>query len=250
MLLLIPLGLAALLYLGAALSENRRGNRTWPAHRSLLWLLGLAVIAATLAGHLAERAHTDFAAHMAAHLLAGMLAPLLLALSAPITLALRTIHVESARRLSHLLNSRLARFLTHPIPAAALNVGSLWVLYTTPLSQAMLANPILHYLLLAHFFAAGYLFTVSIVSIDPAPHRASFRLRMTVLILVVAAHSILAKYIYIHPPPGTSPLDAERSGLLMYYGGDLIEIALIIAFFTQWYTATKPQHPAPSRPLR
>lgn len=233
--LLVFVVLAAAVYLGAALTNNRRGRRTWPAHRSVLWTLGLGVVAAALVGPLAERSHTSFTAHMAAHLLVGMLAPLLLVLSAPITLALRTLAVVPARRVARLLKSGVVRFLSHPIPAATINVGSLWVVYATPLSEVMLDDVLTHYLLLTHFLTAGYLFTASIVSIDPAPHRAGFRLRMVVLLLVVAAHSILAKYIYVHPPAGLTAPAAEAAGVLMYYGGALIELALMVVFFAQWY---------------
>ena len=238
--LLIPVGLAAVAYAGAAIAENRRGKRVWPIHRLIFAILGLGTIAATLVGPLADLSHTSFTAHMAAHLLVGMLAPLLIVLSAPITLMLRTLHVVPARRLARLLNSGPARFLTHPIPAAVVNVGSLWALYATGISEVMLNNPLLHYVLLAHFFIAGYLFTVSMVSVDPIAHRANFRLRLGVLLGAVAGHSILAKYIYINPPAGTSVMDAQAGGVLMFYGGDLIELALIVAFFAQWYSGSRP----------
>jgi putative membrane protein len=115
--LLLPLALAAALLLAAGLylaaaTRPPAGRNPWPAHRSLLWLLGLATIAAAGLGPLADAAHQGvpagkgFPAHMAAHLLAGMLAPLLIALSAPATLALRTLDVARARRLSRLLTSR------------------------------------------------------------------------------------------------------------------------------------------------
>src|SRR5690554_390855 len=251
---LVVIVVVAVAYLGAALAENRRGKRHWPAHRSVLWMLGLAIIATTLVGPLAERSHTDFAAHMLAHLLIGMLAPLLLALSAPVTLALRTLDTVPARRLSRLLNSWPARFLTHPIPAAVINVASLWLLYATPLSERMLDNELLHYLLLAHFLIVGYLFTASVVGVDPAPHRTSFRLRMVVLLFAVAAHSILAKFVYLNPPTGSTAPAAEAGGVLMFYGGDVIELALITVFFSQWYRAADPtrsaRRPTPHKATR
>jgi putative membrane protein len=238
--LALLLGTAAVLYLAAAASQQRAGRRPWPARRVISWLLGITTIAAAVIGPLADAAQHDFAAHMAAHLLLGMLAPLLLALSAPITLALRTLDVRSARRLSRFLHLPIARFLTHPAPAALINAGSLWALYATPLSTATLGDPLLHHLVLAHLFLAGYLFTVSIIGIDPAPHRASFRLRLVVLVLAIAAHSILAKHIFSHPPGRTSPAQAEQGAMLMYYGGDLLELALVMLFCAQWYRAARP----------
>ncbi|GAA1126605.1 cytochrome c oxidase assembly protein [Arthrobacter flavus] len=242
---LIPLGLAAAAYIGATITEKRRGRREWPTYRLIFGILGFSAIAATLVGPLAEQSHTSFTAHMAAHLLVGMLAPLLIVLSAPITLALRTLHVVPARRITTMLNSGPARFLTHPIPAAVFNLGSLWALYATSLSEVMQSNPLLHYLLLVHFFIVGYLFTVSLVNVDPTPHRASFRLRLGVLLVAIAGHSILAKHIYIHPPAGTTVVDAQTGGMLMFYGGDFIELALAAVIFAQWYARSRP---APSLP--
>lgn len=236
----VLIGLAAALYLAAAAAQPRTGRSPWPGYRTGLWLLGLATIAAAVLAPFAGPAHRDLSAHLGAHLLTGMLAPLLIALSAPVTLALRTLDVAAARRLSRLLNTRCARFLTEPAPAAVLNVGSLWVLYATPVGGPLIGNPVAHHLLLIHFFLAGYLFTVSVVGLDPAPHRRSFPARLAVLVLAIAAHASLAKYVFAHPPGGTPVAAAERAAMLMYYGGDLLELALLVVFCAQWYRASRP----------
>jgi putative membrane protein len=235
LLAVIGVALAAVVYLGAALAENRRGGRGWPWFRAILWLAGLGCIAAVLVGPLAKLAHTEFPAHMIAHLAVGMLAPVLLVLAAPVTLALRTLHVVPARRIARLLGSGVFGILSHPVPAATINVGSLWLLYATGLGAAMLQNPVLHYLLLTHLLVTGYLFTASIIGVDPAPHRAGYRLRLVVLVLAIALHSALAKYIYVHPPEGTTAPAAELGALLMFYGGDLVELVVVTVFFSQWY---------------
>lgn len=85
--------------------------------------------------------------HMLVHLLLGMLAPLLMALAAPMTLLLRTLSVSSARVLSRVLSSRPLRLLTHPVIASFLNLGGLWLLYTTDLYSLMHENILLHQLL-------------------------------------------------------------------------------------------------------
>jgi putative membrane protein len=232
-------------YVIPAIAERRSGGRGWPAHRIVLWVLGVGLVAATMLGPVADAAHNSLPVHMASHLVAGMLAPLLLVMSAPVTLALRTLDVVPARRLSRLLRSAPARFLAHPVPAAVINVGSLWVLYATPLGESLLSNAALHPLLLAHFLAAGYLFTVSIVSVDPAPHRASFAMRLGVVVASIAAHTTLAKQIYASPPAGVPVLEAEQAGMVMYYGGDLLEIALLVVLFAQWYRRSSPTGRAP-----
>jgi putative membrane protein len=226
-------------YLAAIAAVNRRG-RGWPAWRTASWCAGLACASAAGTGPLAAAAHHDFTAHMTGHLLLGMAAPLLLVLGAPVTLALRALPARPARTLSHLLNSRPARLLTHPVTAAILNAGGLWALYTTSLYQQMAHHTWLHQLMHAHVLVAGYLFTAAIIGADPAPHRPGPRVRAAVLVAFLAAHGILAKHLYAHPPPGVPQAHAEAGAQLMYYGGDVLDLVLIAIFCWQWYAATAP----------
>jgi putative membrane protein len=232
--LALPAGLALILYLGATISQRRRGN-AWPSHRAVLWLVGVAAASSGFVGPLAEAAHRNFTVHMITHVVTGMAAPVLLVLAAPVTLALRAMDVVPARRLARLLNSAPLRMLTNPIVAAVLNIGGLWLLYRTPLFAAMQDNPLLHAGVMAHVLVAGCLFTASIIPVDPAPHRALFPVRTAVLVLAFAAHGILAKSVYAHPPAGVAPSDAEAGALLMYYAGDVIDLVIITLLFAQWY---------------
>nr|WP_306432506.1 cytochrome c oxidase assembly protein [Streptomyces sp. A1136] len=54
------------------------------------------------------------------------------------------------------------------------------------------------------------------------------------------AHTVLAKTLYVLPPPGTAFTSADLQGgaQLTYYGGDIAEIALATVLAAQWYTAT------------
>ena len=61
------------------------------------------------------------------------------------------------------------------------------------------------------------------------------------LVAFLAAHGILAKYLYAHPPPGVPEAQAQAGGRLMYYGGDVLDLILIAIFCRQWYAATDPQ---------
>jgi putative membrane protein len=233
------LGAAGYLLLMLRTNEVQR-LKQWPAWRFILWLSGSVMVMAVFAGPLADAAHHDFRLHMAGHLLLGMLAPLLMALSAPVTLLLRALPVPAARRVTKLLRHPIARFYRNPITASVLNIGGLWVLYATPLFQLMHHHLWLYLLIHIHVFAAGYLFTISIIYIDPAPHPSSHLFRTVVFIFALAAHGILSKYIYANPLPGF-PADEVREGaMLMYYGGDLVDLTLIILLFRSWYRATAP----------
>lgn len=165
------------LYLVAAAT----GRRGWSRGRCVMFGAGAVAVGSSMTGPLADAAHRSFVAHMIVHLLLGMVAPLLLVLSAPVTLVLRSLPVDAARRVSRFLLSRPARFLTEPSVAAVLNVGGLWILYTTSLFTLMHQHQLV--LVHVHVFIAGGLFTVALVGVDPTPHRRGFVHRCAVLVL-------------------------------------------------------------------
>lgn len=233
------LGLGAGGYAAALWAARRRGR--WPVHRTVLWGLGLAAAGAAVVGPLADAAHGSFPAHMLGHLLLGMVAPLCLVLAAPVTLALRALPVARARVLSRVLRSGPVRVLTHPVVAAGLSAGGLWVLYGTQLYALTHTSVVVHLLVHAHVLMSGCLFTASVAGVDPDPHRAPFAVRGAVLVGYLAAHSVLAKWLHGHPPPGVDAGEARAGALLMYYGGDAVHVALLVVFFAQWYAAARPR---------
>jgi putative membrane protein len=79
------------------------------------------------------------------------------------------------------------------------------------------------------------------VYIDPTPHRLSYLYRSLVLLFALSAHAILAKHIYAFPPAGVAKQEAEIGGMLMYYGGDAIDLIIIIMLCHQWYRSTQPK---------
>lgn len=238
----IPALLAIGLYIGAVLATNRpKYIRKWLSLRTTSFVAGVLLAASAVVGPLARLSHADFTAHMVGHLLLGMLAPLLIALAAPMTLLLRTLKVNNARKLSRLLKSHPIRFFSHPIVASILNIGGLWLLYTTNLYTAMHANLLLHIVVHIHVFIAGYLFTISLIYIDPVFHRFSFRYRTIIFILALAGHGILSKFIYAYPPEGVPVEQARIGGMLMYYGGDAVDLLIIFILFRHWYKSVRPR---------
>lgn len=181
---------------------------------------------------------------MYAHLLLGMLAPLLLVLAAPVTLALRALPAGRARRIARLLRWPPVRLLTFPVVAAVLDVGGLWLLYTTGLYGAMHSYETVRLAVDAHVLGAGYLFAAALIGPDPAPHRASRPLRAAVLVLALAAHEVLARHVYASPPEGVAAADGQAAAVVMYYGGDAVELALVVVFCRQWYVAAGRTLPA------
>lgn len=235
----LMLVLGALGY-GAGLWVSR-DRSSWPIARSVFWFSGILCAAVSLFGPIATAAHTSFTAHMIGHLLLGMAAPLLMVLGAPVSLALRALPVTAARALSRVLRSPGVRMITHPLVAGVLNAGGLWLLYATDLYQVMHLSPVAYAVIHLHIFLAGYVFTASMIGVDPNPHRASMLVRSGVLVAFIAVHSILAKWLYANPPQGVGTGDARVGAQVMYYGGDVVDILLIVLLFASWYSATRPR---------
>ncbi|WP_074508751.1 cytochrome c oxidase assembly protein [Planococcus glaciei] len=232
--------MAVIIYIHAAIRSRNKFKR-WPAYRSVFWISGVFSIGVSLIGPLANQAHHNFIAHMSTHLLIGMLAPLLLVLASPMTLLLRSLSVASARKVTRFLKSWPVYLLSHPLTAATLNTGGLFLLYRTDLFVLMHEHILLYGLVHFHLLAAGYLFTASIIYMDPVAHKASFPLRAVVLVAALAAHGILSKLIYASPPQTVPKSEAEAGGMLMYYGGDVIDALLITIFCYQWFVFARPR---------
>src|SRR5690606_9637177 len=187
-------------------------------------------------------AHGDLRGHMVQHLMLGMFAPLALVLGAPGTLLLRNVSLATARRIVAILGTRPVRVVIHPFTAAMLNIGVMYVLYLTPLYSYSLNNAFLHLFIHVHFLMAGYLFVWSIAGPDPAPHRPGMITRLIVLFLGTAAHSILGKVMFGYEYPsgtGADISEIQSAAKWMYYGGDLAELLLIIAFFATWFQRSR-----------
>ncbi|TDQ46120.1 cytochrome c oxidase assembly protein [Actinorugispora endophytica] len=223
-------------YLAAAARLRRRGD-AWPRARDAFFGAGGTALAAAA---LAVPPGGAFTAHMLQHLAVGMVAPLLLVLARPLTLLLRTLGPgRTRRRLLAVLHSRAAAWLVFPPLAAVLDIGGLWVLYRTPLLAATHHHPLVHAAVHAHVLAAGLLFSLAVCRLDPLRRRWGLAWRSTALLGAGAAHAVLAKTLYAVPPPGTGfpAADLRTGAKLMYYGGDLVEVALAAVLAVQWYAA-------------
>lgn len=233
--------LAAIAYLLAAHRLRRRGD-AWPWPRDVSFTAGSIAVTWAVLG---EVPGGPFTAHMARHLIVGMAAPLLLVLARPLTLALRSLPPGRVRRaLPATAHAWPVGLLLFPPVAALVDIGGLWLLYRTGLFAATQHQPLPHAVIHVHVLAAGLLFTFTVCRLDPLPHRWGLAVRGAALLTAGAAHAVLAKSLYAAPPPGTAFTtdDLHTGAELMYYGGDVIEVALAVTLAVQWYTVTGRVH--------
>jgi cytochrome c oxidase assembly factor CtaG/putative copper export protein len=184
----------AFFYVAGVVRLHRRGDR-WPIHRTVFWLLGLALLFYVTNGPVNEYERYLFSVHMLGHMLLGMLVPLLLVPAAPITLALRTIdkRTDGSRGMREwimiVVHSPVSRVLTNPIVTAIIFAGSLLAFYYTPLFSWATTDHIGHEWMIVHFLIAGYLFVQSLIGVDPVPYRASYPIRLITLFATMGFHA-------------------------------------------------------------
>lgn len=244
--------LATLAYVLGVLRQWRAGKH-WSLWRLGFWLAGSLCLGWALSPGIMALAHLDIRWHMLQHLLLGMVAPLGLVLAAPITLLLRSVDPACGRRLSALLRSGYLRFISHPVTALLLNVGGMYLLYLTPFFLASQQSLALHALVHIHLVGAGYLYCWSILAgPDQASHGHGPGFRLGVLAAGMAAHGILGKLMYASLLPAGSGYSAEQiqaAAQIMYYGGDLAEVLLLIALLATWQRWRGPLGGPGAQPL-
>lgn len=238
---LLPLLAAVVLlaaYLVAVRRLRRRGDR-WSRGRTAAAVLGGGCLAAAAAVDLLLP-HAGFPGHVAAHLLASGAGPVLLALAAPVTLALRVTRGPLRRAMVGVLHGRGVRILASAPMIVALQLGGLAVYYLTPLYARAEDAPLLHLAVHTHMVLAGVLVSVYVAGVDPLPARERVASRAGVLLLTAGGHDVLAKYLYAHglPAGAGSPEDLRAGAMLLYYGGDAVELGLAVALCAGWYART------------
>src|SRR5664280_1724420 len=178
--------IAVAVYLGGASRMRSRGD-SWPAARTIGWVLGWAIFVWATSGAPGVYGSVLFSIHMVMHMTVSMAAPILMVLAAPVTLALRTLTPRRDNTLGPrelllaLVHSRFLAVIGNPIVAAGIFFGSLIVFYYSPLFELALRTHTGHVLMTAHFLLAGHLFAWVLVGIDPGPKRWSPPLLLVIL---------------------------------------------------------------------
>ena len=247
-------GLAGALYLTGLRVLHRRGD-TWPIGRTLPFLLGLVILAWSTFGGLGAYSHVMFSAHMGAHMVQSMVVPILLVLGAPITLALRTLpgaRVEGElgprQILLAILHSRVIRFLTHPVVAAAQFVVSLYAIYFTGLFGWLMQSHFGHVFMQLHFLVSGLWFFWVIVGVDPASRVLAPLWRLGLLMIVMPMHAFFSVTLMSYEtvigvnywrlldrPYYTDLLDDQYLGGSLSWGlGEVPIVLVMIALFVNW----------------
>lgn len=187
---------AVALYLIGVQRLRQRGD-AWPAGRIIVWLLAWCAVLLASSSGLARYAPVLASAHMAQHLMLTLVAAPLIALSAPVTLALRALRPLAAKGgsgprevLLRATNWRATHWLTKPAVAGSLFAFSPYIVYFSGIYELSLRQHVLHLLLLAHFLISSVVFFTVVIGTDPLTSRPGHLGRLMMVIFAAVAHTI------------------------------------------------------------
>jgi cytochrome c oxidase assembly factor CtaG len=236
--------LAAAMYLtGVALAPMRSGAR-WPLRRTMSFLLGLAVVAFATNGSIAVYDQVLFTAHMIGHLALVMVAPVLLVAGHPLSLALAASPPARRERIARIARGRVVSFLTAPPVAlasyAVVIVGS----HLTGVMDEVMRNDWAGQLEHLVYLLVGYQFFVLVVGNEPIRWRLGTPARWLLLAVAMAVDTFTgivllqgtrAVAMVADPNVAVNALsDTRTGGAIMWFGGDALMIAVMIALTVDW----------------
>jgi putative membrane protein len=256
--------LAAGAYLWGVARLRRRGD-AWSTGRTVVFLLGLALVASVLSSGLEAYDTSLVSVHMVQHMVLSMVAPIFLALGAPVTLALRTLAPNPRAVLLRVLHSRVAKFYTFPLISFGLYVASPFILYFSDLYRVSLEYPTVHTLVHVHLVTVGCLFYWPLIGRDPVPGRVAYPARALLMFLSTPFHTVLGLTVMNSVPanPTTSPegagsellggdwypslglswvdplVDQRLAGGILWAGGEFVAVTMLAALVVQWMRASE-----------
>lgn len=245
---------ATALYIRGVLALSRRGDQ-WPIGRTIAFAIGISLLDYSTSGGLGLYAKFSFQYHMLAHMVLSMIAPIAIVLSAPVTLALRTLPIgriggERGLRglLIQALHSRFTKIWTHPVVALSIFDGSLFALYFTPLFGDLMSSHLGHLFMNLHFIFAGILFFFVIIGIDPNPRQLHPLARIIILFAAMSIHAFFSVslmsaqslidggyYELLQRPWATDLLADQKAGAALGWAmGEIPILLALIATFVMW----------------
>jgi putative copper resistance protein D len=243
------------LYLWGYLRLRRSGDH-WPVNRLLCWIAGWLMVVILIGSRMWTYSSATFSWHMVVHMTLNMGAPVLMVLGGPITLLLRASKAHGAGQpvglhevVSQLLNWRLVAFLLNPILVWLLFVGSLYILYFTPLFGLAMRYHWAHQLMAVHFLIIGYLFYWLVIGVDrpprPLPHVAKLGYIFAAMpfhaffaVAILSGGAIIGQNFYVSLDlPWLHDLAAQQraGGQVTWATGEVPLFIVIIALVGQWF---------------
>ena len=242
-------------YVVGAVRVRRAGGR-WPFPRLIAWIAGWGLTLYLAVSGLWQYSTAVYSWHMLVHMTVNMLIPILCVLGAPFTL------VEAASRprspgelagprelMAALSANRVVHWLLSP-PLLWLNyVGSLYLVYFTPLFPWLMKYHWAHQLMLLHFMVAGYAFFNLVVGLDRQPWQLPHLVKFALMLSIMPFHAIFAVGIMMARSligadfyqtiavtwVGDLMNDQNIAGQITWFTGEIPMFLAVIALAAQWF---------------
>ena len=248
-------------YLWGVAKVRRRGG-TWPIGRLISWLLGWGLMLFLAVTGLWEYSTAVYSWHMFVHMTVNMLVPALAVLGGPLTL-LRAASLDRTRDLAGpaevadalVAFKPLGRLLSPPV--LWLNyVGSLFVIYYTPLFPWLMRYHWAHQLMLLYFMVTGYAFFSLIVGVDRLWHDVPHLVRLALTISIMPFHALFAVGIMSSRSligaefyrtidvswVGDLMADQSTAGQITWILGEIPLFIVMIALAAQWFVHDRAEN--------
>ncbi|GAB3920092.1 copper resistance protein D [Microlunatus endophyticus] len=234
----------------------RRAGNAWPVNRLLCWTAGWLMVVVLIGSRMWTYSSATFSWHMVVHMTLNMGAPVLMVLGGPITLMLRTSKAHGAGQpvglhdvVSQVLSWRLVAVLLNPILVWLIFVGSLYILYFSPLFGLAMRYHWAHQLMAVHFLVIGYLFYWLVIGVDRPPRSlphiaklgyifAAMPFHAFFAVAVLSGGAIIGQDFYtLLDLPWLHDLAAQQraGGQVTWATGEIPLFIVIIALVGQWF---------------
>lgn len=258
----IVLSVGALAAYGWGVLKVRRRGGHWPPGRVIAWTAAWALMLYLAVTGFWEYSTVVYSWHMFVHMTVNMLVPALAVLGGPLTL-LREASLDRSGDLAGPAEVVEAIGAYRPFarvfspPVLWLNyVGSLFLIYYTPLFPWLMRYHWAHQLMLLYFLATGYLFFGLIVGVDKHVHDLPHLVRLALVISIMPFHALFAVGImssrsligadFYHAIDiswvGDLMADQNVAGQITWILGEIPLFIVMIALAGQWFAHDRAEN--------
>ncbi|ASU80571.1 cytochrome c oxidase assembly protein [Actinopolyspora erythraea] len=239
----------------AGVVRYRRGGGRWPVRHSAAFLAGLLALVLAVNSAIGVYSESLTWVHMVQHLVLIMAVPILLIAGRPLALWATADDGTTSRRLTGLLNSRAAGWLTHPATSFVYYTAVLIVTHLTVFAQLRLEHEWLRHFEIVLYLTSGYLLFLPVLGNEPLrwkhfPHPLRVVLLMAGMlpdtlvgvVLMMAPNPIAPAYRLARPDWGPALLtDQHLAGAIMWFFGDATMAVLALITVGMWLRSRGPE---------
>lgn len=235
---------------GGYLAGVRRRPGPWPARRTVVFLLGVVWLVVVGTSAVAVYDDTLFWTRALQGVSLLLVVPMLLAAGAPLTLARDTLPAPAVARLGRVRRSPAARALASPGVATLALVAPPFVIYLTGLYPLELESAAVSGAVSVGLLAAGLLYVVSRLQLDPVPRPTHHGVTLGLAIAEMVADGVLGLVLWTGPLLAAGhvaaldrawapdPRDDQAVGAGVWWiGGDLAALPFLGAIATRFAAA-------------